>query len=199
MVIFMALLAVASFAISKDSINAVTMVSYEQGYLDSEATMALKNNTDKDIYNVAFRITYMDMSGKELDYEDCVCEVDIAPGMTKKVDLEAYEHSRNYSYYKSEAAYSNPHKFKVKFELIDINVPDAQSDTSDGAGSVTDILWVVAALVSLSIFIGVYVLVGVMARSRNRSAAAWVFVSFFITPIISIVLLLCIGKVHDDD
>ena len=63
LVVFTVLISLASFAISKDSVNAVTMVSYEQGWLDSNATLSLKNNTDKDIYNVAYRITYLNMSG----------------------------------------------------------------------------------------------------------------------------------------
>lgn len=225
LVVFTVLISLASFAISKDSVNAVTMVSYEQGWLDSNATLSLKNNTDKDIYNVAYRITYLNMSGEPLDYEDFVSEVDIAPGMTKKVDIEAYERKRHYSYYKSEASYSNPHKFKVKFELTGLNVPDDDDDSIDMESSalVSDVhnggvhnedvyngndarninewrfsLFIATMLIGLSIFVGAYFLVGVMARNRNRSVVAWVIVSFFTTPVLAIVLLLCIGKSYDD-
>ena len=222
LVVFTVLISLVSFAISKDSVNAVTMVSYEQGWLDSNATLSLKNNTDKDIYNVAYRITYLNMSGEPLDYEDFVSEVDIAPGMTKKVDIEAYERKRHYSYYKSEASYSNPHKFKVKFELTGLNVPDDDdsidmessalvSDVHNGGVHNEDVYngndarningWrfsIVAMLIGLSIFVGAYFLVGVMARNRNRSVVAWVIVSFFTTPVLAIVLLLCIGKSYDD-
>lgn len=207
LIVFAALFSLVSFAISKDSVNAVTMVSYEQGWMDYNATLSLKNNTDKDVHNVSYRITYMDMAGKPLDYEDFVSEVSIAPGMTKKVDIEAYEHERNYSYYKSEADYTHPHKFKVKFELTGLNIPNDSisagsadlpgivgAPKSDGFG---DLAIIVGALIGLSIFVGIYVLVGVMARNRNRSAAAWVIVSFFTTPLLAIILLLCIGKSHD--
>lgn len=222
LVVFTVLISLVSFAISKDSVNAVTMVSYEQGWLDSNATLSLKNNTDKDIYNVAYRITYLNMSGEPLDYEDFVSEVDIAPGMTKKVDIEAYERKRHYSYYKSEASYSNPHKFKVEFELTGLNVPgDDDSIDMESSALVSDVhnggvhnedvyngndarninIWrfsIVAMLIGLSIFVGAYFLVGVMARNRNRSVVAWVIVSFFTTPVLAIVLLLCIGKSYDD-
>ena len=49
--------------------QAVSMVSYEQRWLDSEGTIALRNNTATDIHNVKFIITYLDMSGEQLDYE----------------------------------------------------------------------------------------------------------------------------------
>lgn len=64
MLLFGLLMAVSSFALSKDSLRAVTMVSYEQGWQDSEGTLALKNNTSKAISNVTFRITYLDMKGE---------------------------------------------------------------------------------------------------------------------------------------
>ena len=57
-------------ATSKDTLNAVTMVSYEQGWLDRHGTLALKNNTQTDIHNVTYRITYLDMQGRALDYEE---------------------------------------------------------------------------------------------------------------------------------
>ena len=65
-------------ATSKDTLNAVTMVSYEQGVGDIEGTLALRNNTNEDIHNVTFRITYLDMKGNPLDYEDYSSEVEIA-------------------------------------------------------------------------------------------------------------------------
>lgn len=211
LIVFTLLFSLMSFAISKDSVNAVTMVSYEQSWLDSKAALSLKNNTDKDVHNVAYRITYLNMSGKPLDYEDFVSEVNIAPGMTKKVDVKAYEHERNYSYYESEAAYTAPHKFKVKFELtgfnmpkdtVAANLPGILNGIHSGDESQGDVflllLMLGGALIGLSIYIGIYVLVAVMARNRNRSAAAWVIVSFFTTPILSVVLLLCIGKSHDN-
>lgn len=52
---------------------------------------------------MTFRITYLDMKGREMDYEDYSLKVDIAPGLTRKVDVDAYENDRYYSYYKSEA------------------------------------------------------------------------------------------------
>ena len=48
------------FAVSAIN-NDITMVSYEQSWLDSEGTIALKNNTNKEIHNVVFQITYLDM------------------------------------------------------------------------------------------------------------------------------------------
>lgn len=51
LIVLVLLLSLPSFAISKDSLNAVTIVSYEQRWLDSEGTLALKNNTKDVIHN----------------------------------------------------------------------------------------------------------------------------------------------------
>ena len=96
--ILMLTISLSMSATSKDTLNAVSMISYEQGWLDNEGTLALKNNTNEDISNVTYRITYLDMKGNPLDYEEYTSEIDVSPGMTKKVNVPAYEHERNYSY-----------------------------------------------------------------------------------------------------
>ena len=63
------LLSVVALAANKDFEKDITMVSYEQGWLDSEGTLALKNNSSEEVKNVVFLITYLDMSGNELDYK----------------------------------------------------------------------------------------------------------------------------------
>lgn len=59
-------------------------------------------------------------------------------------------------------------------------------------GIVFLVLFCVAVI--LAIAIGLYLLVAKMAERRNRSAVAWLVVSFFIGPIFTIVLLLCLGE-----
>ena len=60
---------VLSMAFAFDK-NDVTMVSYEQGWSDDNGTIALRNNTDKEVKRVTFEITYLDMKGNALDYEE---------------------------------------------------------------------------------------------------------------------------------
>lgn len=204
--IFLCLIALTSFALSKDSLNAVTMESYEQGWLDSDGTLALKNNTNEDIHNVTFQISYLNMAGKPLDYEVYTKEVDIAPGMTRQIDIPAYEHERNFSYYKSEAMLSTPHKFKIKYELKGYNQETkskgatklASDDGNDDNSGLYVVLAIVIAIFAIGFCIGLYVLVAVMARKRNRSQVLWVLVALFTTPILAIIILLCIGKSYDD-
>ena len=74
---------------------AVEMVSYEQTWLDSEGTIALKNNTSEEIHNVSFILEYLDMQGNQLDYETYSYNIDIAPGMTKKLDIPAGQPHQN--------------------------------------------------------------------------------------------------------
>ena len=197
--------------------DAVSMVSYEQRWLDYNGTIALKNNTGTDIHNVNFIITYLDMSDQPLDYEEYTVEVDIAPGMTKKVDIPAYEHDRSYSYYKSEASPSEPHRFKIKYELKGYNIQNPDKVISDDEDlSIYDenfeptdfhpqdnIGWYVFLVIIVSLFIlgigiGLYVLVAVMAKKRNRNVVLWILLSLVGTPLLMIIILLCIGDADDD-
>lgn len=215
--VFLALLFFMSlFAESSKNVPAVTMVSYEQSWLDTEGTLALRNNLNEDIHNVVFQIIYLDMSDNPLDYEEFSKKVDIAPGMTKKIDIPAYEYARHYHYYKTKDEFHNP-AFKIKFKLKSYNesevmdvpsVGDADElneeadDLKVGEG-LSDILALGTGLVAWGFFIvffviaisvGLYVLVAVMAQRRNRSVVAWILISLIATPLLSIVLLLFIGK-----
>ena len=193
--------------------NAVSMVSYEQSWLDYQGTLALRNNTDKEIYNLTFVITYLDMSGNELDYEEFTKTITIAPGMTKKVDIPAYEHQRSYHYYKSENSSTGTPAFKIKFQLKDLQFekPSEPSyndhdyntyetyetrnnSTSDNES--TSLMWllIIGVMLYIGFSVGLYILVAIMAQKRNRNIALWVLVSIFASPLLIIIILLCIGK-----
>ena len=197
LLILMLITSLSVSATSKDTLNAVTMVSYEQSWIDSEGTLALKNNTNEDIHSVTYRITYLNMKGIALDYRDFTSKIEIAPGMTKKVNIDAYEHGRFYSYYLSEASYSNPKKFKIKFELKGYNTSSADN-TLENFNSIESYVLIpvviFVALLGLGLSVGLYVLVAVMANKRNRNVALWVLISIIATPLLVIIILLCIGK-----
>ncbi len=191
--------------------NDISFVSYEQGWLDSKGTLALKNNTTEEIYNVKFLITYLDMSGKELDYEEYERRITIAPGMTKKLDIPAYEHSRNYHYYKSENMPGGSPSFKIKFELKDYNMVQSGANEDDDY-SVLDnynykdkdygseysatymIIAIIAVLFFIGISVGLYVLVAIMAQKRHRSVVLWVLLSIIASPLLIIIILLVVGN-----
>lgn len=185
--------------------DAVTMENFEQRWLDHESTIALKNNTNETIHNVSYRITYLDMNGKALDYSDYTSTIDIEPGMVKKTDLPAYEHERFYQYYKNAEEYTNHPKFKVAFELKDYNFEDdQQEDVEYGRGECLSPLAIIIPIILLAIFlfaiaIGLYVLAGIMAKRRHRSVALWVIISILTTPILSIIILLCVGDSDEYD
>lgn len=192
------------FATNKDLEKDVTMVSYEQSWLDSKGTLALRNNTNEDIHNVAFQIIYLDLSGNTLHYEEYTKDVTIAPGMTKKLDIPAYEHSRNYHYYKSEGMYGGSPSFKIKFQLKDYNIKPKNKSTNtnisknnsnlDKNDDFAMIIAFIAIVAVISLCIGMYVLVAIMAKKRNRSVALWTLISLLTTPILMIIILLCVGK-----
>lgn len=215
--VFLALLFFMSlFAESSKNVPAVTMVSYEQSWLDTEGTLALRNNLNEDIHNVVFQIIYLDMSDNPLDYEEFSKKVDIAPGMTKKIDIPAYEYARHYHYYKTKDEFHNP-AFKIKFklksynesEVVDVPAVEDTGELNEEADDLKvgegfpDMLVLGSGLVAwgflivffvIAISVGLYVLVAVMAQRRNRSVVAWILISLIATPLLSIVLLLFIGK-----
>lgn len=206
----MLLVALSVHATSKDTVNALRMASYEQTWSDNQGTLALKNNTKHTIYNVRYRLTYFDMKGNPMDYKDFYTEIEIAPGITKKVNVEGYECDRNYSYYLSEACPSHPKKFKISYETLAYNQTEEScvqlntdalltkespiSEMDDEPTYLNNVVMIIIMLFVLAGYVGFYVLVAIMAQRRNRSAALWLLLSFIATPILVILILLVIGK-----
>lgn len=206
---FLALLFIVSsmsvFALSKDSANAVTMASYEQRWLDDEGTIYLKNNTSDTISNVAFTLTYYDMKGNELDYKDFRYKITIVPGKTKSLDIPAFNHERNYHYYKTQESLGSP-LFKISYELKGFNFPEKSKSkevsskvevpksNNVGEGSSFWIMMIIFIIFIMGCAIGLYILVAVMAKRRNRNIALWVLLSFVASPLIVALILLCIGS-----
>lgn len=206
--IILTLVSVAMFAcaFAQTDKDAVSMVSYEQSWLDCNGTIALKNNTEEEIHNVEFQITYLDMADNALDYEVFQKRVIIAPGMTKKIDIPAYEHNRYYHYYKTKDKFGNP-SFKIKFELKGYNIDlsknseyssyysdfERDSEFENPYDSASHFIWLFV-LLFFGIWIGLYVLVAIMAKKRKRNVVVWVLLSLVLTPLLTSLILLAIGN-----
>ncbi len=136
---FLLLLSILAFCVQVSFANdtsldsmAVTMVRYEQNWNDTEGTLSLRNHTKQIIRNVRFRLCYFDMSGTLLDYKDYYkTNIDIAPSMTRRVDIPAFEARRNYSYYKSTSLYDD-RRFNISFKLLGYNESYPDQNTEKG-------------------------------------------------------------------
>ena len=58
---------------------------------------------------------------------------------------------------------------------------------------------VLFAIIAFAVVIGLYVLVAVMAKKRNRNIALWVLLSFFGSPVLIAIILLIVGDSEKDE
>ena len=178
--------------------NAVTMVSYDQSWMDSDATIALKNNTSEDIENIAFRIYYFDASGTQVDYKEFTRDISIAPGLTKRISIRAFDDNHYSHYVKSEGAPSGRGQtFDVKFELLSYNQPLAFSLNAsdfDEANLIGMGIALFMMFIMLVVWILLMVLVGKMAQKRNRNVLLWLVLSLIASPLLIALILLIVGE-----
>ena len=204
----LALSSVASAANDKAT-EPVTAGTYEHDPGLSDAYIGLKNNTNYAIKSLSFQISYFDMDGNQLDYEDFNTHTAIEPGLAKKIKIPANEPLRQ-SWYMRD--------FEIKFRLKEVNgkevngdwqipskdkdiepttrpanppIPPAYERTSGFSGLM---MVIIMGIPLLGILAGLYVLVASMAKRRNRSAALWVIIALVSTPVLAAVILLCIGS-----
>ena len=208
------LLSVTSFALGKDSADAVIMLDYEQAWNDDTGRLSLKNNTNEPIEDLSFQITYIDMQGRTIGMENFNKDIYISPGETKTVGIPAFNADEHYSYYKSVAKKDSANIFIIRFDLTDYNEQgrlaaggkSLQNNDTTSAVYHSDeslfhrlgpIAWLGLFVILAGAMFGLYVIVAVMANKRHRNAVLWILLSFITTPLLVIFILLIIGKAYD--
>lgn len=207
------------FTLTMFAQNVVNFVSYEQDQDEPSASISLKNNTGTNISSLQFRIIYYDMQDQPISYNDFSENIDIAPGMTKSMEIRSYGWDKDYYYYSSHSNDDNAKPFKVKFQLLNYNgkattdtehepeLADSISDTDVSKSpfppgfpdegkymmGVSFFMLIIMILIPLGIYLGFYILVAIMAAKRQRSQLGWILISILITPLFAAILLLVLG------
>ena len=122
------------------------------------------------------------------------------------MDIPAYEYDRSYHYYKSENRPGGSPSFKVKFELKDYNTSPLEEEEYDNDDNIfksaadhglydttATLIGLLAVLLILGAWLGLYVLVAVMAQKRHRSVVLWVLLSIIASPLLIVIILLIVG------
>ena len=180
------------------AIDDVSMEAYEQPY-GERASISLKNNTNEPIRNVSFLLNYLDAKGNPISYEEFSIKIDIAPGKTKMIKISGPGLLDFYSI-GSKGYHGDAKGYKVTYELQRYNLEsnetnEANTDNVESIPShITPTFSIFESIFFILFFIGIFVLVGAMAKRRNRNPILWVFLSFIFTPILMILLLAIIGK-----
>jgi hypothetical protein len=175
---------------TNENCEKVSMVAYEQRWIDSKATIALRNNTDEEVTSVSFTLEYLDMNDNPRSYGNYTQRVEIAPGMTKEIDIPAYKHKWSYHYYLTPDSSHHP-TFKVRYKFQEINTDNGIGifDNPKFSG-----LIMLTCMLLIPFTIGFYILAFAMARKRKRNIALWIGLSFILSPVVVCVILLIIGK-----
>ena len=210
------LLSVTSFALGKDSADAVIMLDYEQAWNDDTGRLSLRNNTNEPIEDLSFQITYIDMQGRTIGTENFNKDIYISPGETKTVDIPAFNADEHYSYYKSVAKKDSANIFIIRFDLTDYNEQgrlaaggkSLQNNDTRSAVYHSDeslfkrlgpIAWLMLFVVLVGIELAFYIIVAIMAKQRNRNPIVWIVLSMFASPFLIAIILLIIGRAYTPD
>jgi hypothetical protein len=88
-----------------------------------------------------------------------------------------------------------------EFKITDYLSRDFWHGESEGSNSLFDGFWLfalLAAFLCISIAVGLYVLVAVMAQQRHRNVVVWILLSMLVSPLVMVIVLLCIGDSQKD-
>lgn len=86
-------------------------------------------------------------------------------------------------------------------KITDYLFGDYRHNESEGSNSLFEGFWLfafLAAIICIGIAVGLYALVAVMAQQRHRNVVVWILLSMIASPLLMIIILLCIGDSQKD-
>ena len=79
-------------------------------------------------------------------------------------------------------------------DIPDLDFPPYNYGPESGDTGLVILILLGALLSFIGVCTGLYLLVAVMAQNRQRSVAAWILLSIFLTPLLALLLLLLVGN-----
>ena len=160
------------------------------------------------------------MNNNPQDYRNYHENIEIEPGIVKKLRIRSYEFENEYYYYKSDRNYCGVHPFKIQYKLKSYNTKETVQDidtigsTSENAKPFYDenadytydedtessdidedygiLMENLPVLIFFFLFIPIFFIYS-MARKRKRDPVVWILFSLAITPLLVAIILLAVG------
>ena len=108
---------------SNPSSKAITLYRFKQKFNSTEATLTLRNNTNRTITHITGEIYYYSLSGRVLAHKTIDKDVNLTPGMAIGVPWTGCRLKDGFIYYKNAPANADHNKlYKVQLKLSDYKV-----------------------------------------------------------------------------
>lgn len=104
--------------IGKFTSEAVGLYDFDKKISGRKETFLLKNNTTEHISRIKLKLVYKSPSGDMIDYREVMVECDLLPKTTRQVQIDSFDKSGQYYFYKNVPRKGGGFPFKVYYDLL---------------------------------------------------------------------------------